>query len=82
MIRLNVAQVPSYYSFKVLFGSGTREFNPRYADAEGALLGQLRHIHRYLRKPGLCRTPVQPGIFFDHKKKCEHDQIMMITTIR
>ena len=39
MIRLNVAQVPSYYSFKVLFGAGTREFNPRYADAESALLG-------------------------------------------
>jgi type I restriction enzyme R subunit len=22
-----------------------REFNPRYAEAEGALLGQFRHLH-------------------------------------
>ena len=25
--------------------AGVREFNPRYAEAEGALLGRLRHLH-------------------------------------
>ncbi len=28
-----------------LLGAKLREFNPRYAEAEGALLGQFRHLH-------------------------------------
>jgi type I restriction enzyme R subunit len=31
--------------FDDLLGTKLREFNPRYAEAEGALLGQFRHLH-------------------------------------
>ena len=31
--------------FDDLLDTKLREFNPRYAEAEGALLGQFRHLH-------------------------------------
>ena len=31
--------------FDYLLDAKLREFNPRYAEAEGALLGQFRHLH-------------------------------------
>ena len=31
--------------FDDLLDAKVREFNPRYSDAEGALLGQFRHLH-------------------------------------
>jgi type I restriction enzyme R subunit len=31
--------------FDHLLDAKVREFNPRYAEAEGALLGQFRHLH-------------------------------------
>lgn len=31
--------------FDDLLDAKPREFNPRYAEAEGALLGQFRHLH-------------------------------------
>ena len=31
--------------FADLLDAKLREFNPRYAEAEGALLGQFRHLH-------------------------------------
>ena len=31
--------------FDDLLDAKVREFNPRYAEAEGALLGQVRHLH-------------------------------------
>jgi len=31
--------------FDDLLDAKLREFNPRYAEAEGALLGQFRHLH-------------------------------------
>jgi len=31
--------------FDDLLDAKVREFNPRYAEAEGALLGQFRHLH-------------------------------------
>ncbi len=31
--------------FDALLDAKVREFNPRYAEAEGALLGQFRHLH-------------------------------------
>jgi len=34
--------------FDDLFGAKVREFNPRYADAEGVLLGQFRHLPTYI----------------------------------
>ncbi len=43
--------------FDELLDAKVREFNPRYGEAEGALLGQFRH----LRQPGIRRAPAQPG---------------------
>jgi hypothetical protein len=64
--------------FDDLLDSKVREFNPRYAEAEGALLGQLRHLHTdiygnrefldYLRNRGK---------FYDHEEKRERDLILI-----
>ena len=35
--------------FEDLLDAKVREFNPRYAEAEGALLGAFRHIHSDIR---------------------------------
>ena len=61
-----------------LLDAKVREFNPRYAEAEGALLGQLRHLHSdiygnrefldYLRNRGK---------FYDHEEKRERDLILI-----
>ena len=56
--------------FDDLLDAKVREFNPRYAEAEGALLGQFRHLHtdiygnppspRLRRdRPGIHRAPAQ-----------------------
>ena len=64
--------------FDDLLDAKVREFNPRYAEAEGALLGQLRHLHSdiygnrefldYLRNRGK---------FYDHEEKRERDLILI-----
>ena len=64
--------------FDDLLDTKVREFNPRYAEAEGALLGQLRHPHSdiygnrefldYLRNRGK---------FYDHEEKRERDLILI-----
>ena len=64
--------------FDDLLDAKVREFNPRYAEAEGALLGQFRHLHtdiygnrefvEYLRNRGK---------FFDHEEKRERDLILI-----
>jgi type I restriction enzyme R subunit len=64
--------------FDDLLDAKLREFNPRYAEAEGALLGQFRHLHtdiygnrefvEYLRNRGK---------FFDHEEKRERDLILI-----
>lgn len=64
--------------FEVLLDAKVREFNPRYAEAEGALLGQFRHLHidiygnrefvEHLRNRGK---------FFDHEEKRERDLILI-----
>ena len=60
--------------FDDLLDAKVREFNPRYAEAKGALLGQFRHFHtdiygnqkfvEYLRNR---------GTYSDHKEKRERD---------
>ena len=60
--------------FDDLLDAKVREFNPRYAEAEGALLGKLRHLHSdiygnrefldYLRNRGK---------FYEHEEKRERD---------
>jgi type I restriction enzyme R subunit len=64
--------------FDDLLDTKVREFNPCYAEAEGALLGQLRHPHSdiygnrefldYLRNRGK---------FYDHEEKRERDLILI-----
>ena len=64
--------------FDDLLDARVREFNPRYAEAEGALPGQFRHLHadiygnrdfvEYLRNRGK---------FFDHEEKRERDLVLI-----
>ncbi len=64
--------------FDDLLDARVREFNPRYAEATGALLVQFRHLHtdiygnrdfvEYLRNRGK---------FFDHEEKRERDLILI-----
>ena len=64
--------------FDDLLDAKVREFNPRYSGAEGALLGQFRHLHSdiygnrefvdFLRNRGK---------FFDHEEKRERDLILI-----
>lgn len=64
--------------FDDLLDAKLREFNPRYAEAAGALLGQLRHlpasIHGNREFMELLRNR---GKFFDHEEKREHDLILI-----
>ena len=71
--------LPSYsLFFDDLLDTKVREFNPRYAEAEGALLGKFRHLHadiygnrefvKYLRNRGK---------FFDHEERRERDLILI-----
>jgi len=64
--------------FDDILDAKVREFNPRYAEAEGALLGKFRHLHTdiygnrefvaYLRNRGK---------FFDHEEKRERDLVLI-----
>ena len=64
--------------FDDLLDNKVRKFNPRYAEAEGALLGKFRHLHpdiygnrefvEYLRNRGK---------FFDHEEKRERDLVLI-----
>ena len=66
------AHAPLEVFFGELLDAKVREFNPRYAEAEGALPGRFRHLHAdiygnrefvdYLRNQGK---------FFDHEEKRE-----------
>lgn len=49
--------------FDDLLDTKLREFNPRYAEAEGALLGQFRHLHTdiYGNPPSSKATARQAG---------------------
>jgi type I restriction enzyme R subunit len=55
-----------------------REFNPRYADAEGALLGQFRHAHADIYgNRDFVEHLRNRGKFFDHEEKRERDLILI-----
>jgi Fic family protein len=50
--------------------AGVREFNPRYAEAEGALLGQFRHLHTDIYgNREFVEHLRNRGKFFDHKSE-------------
>jgi len=58
--------------FDDLLDAKVREFNPRYAEAEGALLGQFRHLHTDIYgNREFVEHLRNRGKFFDHEEKRE-----------
>ncbi len=64
--------------FDDLLDDKVREFNPRYAEAEGALLGKFRHFHVdiYGNREFLDHLRNR-GKFFDHEENRELDLILI-----
>ena len=64
--------------FDDLLDAKVREFNPRYAEAEGALLGQIRHLHSDIYgNREFVEHLRNRGKFFDHEEKRERDLILI-----
>lgn len=64
--------------FDDLLYTKVREFNPRYAEAEGALLGQFRHLHTDIHgNREFVEHLRNRGKFFDHEEKRERDLILI-----
>lgn len=64
--------------FDDLLDTKVREFNPRYAEAEGALLGQFRHLHTDIHgNREFVEHLRNRGKFFDHEEKRERDLILI-----
>ena len=64
--------------FDDLLDAKVREFNPRYSEAEGALLGKFRHFHPdiYGNREFVDHLRNR-GKFFDHEEKRERDLILI-----
>jgi len=64
--------------FDDLLDAKLREFNPRYAEAEGALLGQFRHLHTDMHgNRGFVEHLRNRGKFFDHEESRERDLLLI-----
>ena len=64
--------------FDDLLDAKLREFNPRYAEAEGALLGQFRHLHTDIYgNRDFVEHLRNRGKYFDHEEKRERDLILI-----
>ena len=64
--------------FDDLLDAKLREFNPRYAEAEGALLGQFRHLHTDIYgNRDFVEHLRNRGKFFDHEEKRERDLMLI-----
>ncbi|MEW8280641.1 MAG: HsdR family type I site-specific deoxyribonuclease [Candidatus Thiodiazotropha sp.] len=64
--------------FDDLLNAKVREFNPRYAEAEGALLGQFRHFHADIYgNREFVEHLRNRGKFVDHEEKRERDLILI-----
>ena len=64
--------------FDDLLDAKLREFNPRYAEAEGALLGAFRHLHTDIYgNREFVEHLRNRGKFFDHEEKRERDLILV-----
>ena len=64
--------------FDDLLDAKVREFNRRYAEAEGALLGQFRHLHTDIYgNREFVEHLRNRGKFFDHEEKRERDLILI-----
>jgi type I restriction enzyme R subunit len=64
--------------FDNLLNAKVREFNPRYAETEGALLGQFRHLHTDIYgNREFVEHLRNRAKFFDHEEKRERDLILI-----
>ena len=64
--------------FDDLLDAKVREFNPRYAEAVGALLGQFRHFHADIYgNRDFVEHLRNRGKFFDHEENRERDLILI-----
>ena len=64
--------------FDDLLDAKLREFNPRYAEAEGALLGQFRHLHTDIYgNRDFVEHLRNRGKFYDHEQKRERDLMLI-----
>ncbi|PKY11036.1 restriction endonuclease subunit R [Acidithiobacillus marinus] len=64
--------------FDDLLDAKLREFNPRYAEAEGALLGKFRHLHADIYgNREFVEHLRNRGKFFDHEEKRERDLMLV-----
>jgi type I restriction enzyme R subunit len=64
--------------FDDLLDAKVREFNPRYAEAEGALLGKFRYLHTDIYgNREFVEHLRNRGKFFDHEEKRERDLILI-----
>ncbi len=72
------ARAPLSLFFDDLLDAKVREFNPRYVEAEGALLGQFRHLHTDIYgNREFVEHLRNRGKFFDHEEKRERDLILI-----
>ncbi len=70
--------IPLSLFFDDLLDAKVREFNPRYAEAEGALLGQFRHFHADIYgNRDFVEHLRNRGKFFDHEENRERDLILI-----
>jgi type I restriction enzyme R subunit len=69
---------PLSFFFDELLDTKVREFNPCYAEAEGALIEQFRHLHGdiYGNREFIGHLRNR-GKFFDHEEKRERDLILI-----
>jgi type I restriction enzyme R subunit len=64
--------------FDDLLDAKVREFNPRYSEAAGALLGRFRHLHTDIYgNREFVEHLRNRGKFFDHEEKRERDLILI-----
>lgn len=64
--------------FDDLLDTKVREFNSRYAEDEGALLGKIRHLHTDIYgNREFVEHLRNRGKFFDHEEKRERDLILI-----
>ena len=74
----SLVRAPLSLFFDDLLDAKVREFNPRYAEAEGALLGQIRHLHSDIYgNREFVEHLRNRGKFFDHEEKRERDLILI-----
>lgn len=72
------ARAPLSLFFDDMLDAKVREFNPRYAEAEGALLGLFRHLHTDIYgNREFVEHLRNRGKFFDHEEKRERDLILI-----